>query len=82
MWLWIEGFYTFEAMEKAIVNAFRKEGQAPIKYRERPILKDINEKTKELTEEERKAQVSILFNELEMMKNSFEKAHGDEKWPT
>lgn len=50
---WLQGLYIEDAVAVAIANAFRKEGSAPIKYREKPI--QLNEP--ELTEEEKVEQI-------------------------
>lgn len=75
--LWMNGRYTMEAFGVILANAFKKEGSPPEKYREMPIMTEYREQHHELTEEEKQAQIQLLFGNLEIMKNNFERTHGE-----
>lgn len=77
MWCWFMGKYVYEALGAALGAAFAKKGQEPPKYLENPILKMSKEANRELTEEEKQQQISVLFGNLENMKKSFELTHGE-----
>ena len=79
---WLMGQYVLEAMSVVMSNAFASKGAAPVKYRDKPILAEYKEKTRPLTEEEKQAQIDLLFSNLELMKQNFERTHGDKKCQT
>ena len=79
---WLMGKYVFEAMSVVMSNAFASKGTPPIPYREKSFLAEYKEKTKPLTEEEKQAQIDLLFSNLELMKQNFERTHGDKKCQT
>jgi hypothetical protein len=62
---YFDGFYTYEAVEIAVWNAFRGKGQKPVEYRKKPILWENSE---ESLEKQREAFVAAL----ETMKTNFE----------
>lgn len=69
------GLYTYEAVSVAVSNMFRKKGQKPNNYREKPILQEYDEKIKSnqpLSEEEKKRQTELLFANLRIMQANFE----------
>lgn len=70
-----QGYYNFEAMSTAIGNAFRKKGQKPHPYREKPILHDA--RNKPLSEKEKAKQTELFFAKLRTMKANFELSKGD-----
>ena len=76
------GAYVKEAFQVVMANAFAKKGAQPVTYRESPFLKEFHEQNRVLTEEEKQEQISILFGNLEIMKNNFEASHGEKKCPT
>lgn len=82
MWCWLMGFYVHEAVGVVASQIMPSKGAPPVHYRESPIFKEITTKNKELTEEEKQAQIAILFGNLEIMKSNFEATHGDKKCPT
>ena len=67
---WLGGFYTLEAISVALGNAFQKKNTKPLEYRKQPILKELYEKNKPLTQKEieEKAQQDAdrLFHRLEI----------------
>ncbi len=68
-----EGYYTYIALETALANAFRKKGAKPAEYPKEPLLHNYEQK-KELTREEKKEQVGILFANLADMQRRFERS--------
>lgn len=77
MWCWFMGKYVYEALGAALGAAFATKGQEPPKYLENPILKMSKDANRELTEEEKQQQISVLFSNLEIMKTNFELTHGE-----
>ena len=73
----MNGVYVYEAMATVIANAFSEKGAKAIKYRERPILAEMKEKNRVLTEEEKQLQIDALFGQLEVMQQNFMRTHGD-----
>ena len=81
MWCWLNGLYNYEAFAVVLSNAFKDKGQPPAKYREKPIYEEYKEKNHVLTEEEKQDQIALLFGNLELMKNNFERTHGEKPCP-
>jgi hypothetical protein len=77
MWCWMNGRYVYEAIATVASNMMKKQGQQPDDYRDKPILSELKEKNRVLTEEEKQDQISLLFGNLERMKNNFERSHGE-----
>lgn len=75
MWCWYMGTYVKDALEVVLSNAFAEKGTPPIEYRKKPFLQD----SKELTEEEKQAQINALFGSLEVMEHNFRTTHGEKK---
>ena len=67
---WFGGLYTLEAISVVMGNAFRKKNSKPIEYRKQPILREIYEKSKPLSQKEidEKAQreADRVFHRLEI----------------
>jgi len=67
---WLGGFYTLEAISVVLGNAFRKKNTKPLEYRKQPILKELYEKNKPLTqkeiEEKARRDADRLFHRLEI----------------
>lgn len=74
MWCWYMGAYVHEAMSVTLANAFSSKGSTPIKYRDKPFLKDVQT---ELTEEDIKAQRQAILSSLTVMQHNFERTHGE-----
>ena len=70
--MWILGSYIFEAVSIAISNAFRKKGQKPHSYREKPYLLEAKEKNGEATHEEIVDKTKAVFNMLKIMQANYE----------
>ena len=70
---WINGMYTLEALNVVISNVLSAKGASPKSYRDKPILMEVREKTKELSQEEKQEQIDILFGNLSLMQKKFEK---------
>lgn len=77
--MWINGLYTLEALNVVLGNFFAPKGAPPKEYRDTPILTEMREKNRILTEEEKQEQINILFGNLENMQKKFEAAHGDKQ---
>lgn len=75
--MWLNGFYTLEALNVVLGNFFAPKGAKTKEYRDKPILTEMREKNRVLTEEEKQEQINILFGNLEIMQRNFESAHGD-----
>lgn len=75
MWLQGQYFYiaAYAATHNAIAEAFGKKGKA--KYIEKPILQEVEEKNKPLSEEELQRQRELFVAKLEVMKTNFELSH-------
>ena len=70
--MWTMGAYVFEAVSKAIANAFRKKGSKAFQYRDKPLMMEHKEKTGELTKEEKIEKTKIVFKMLQIMQTNFE----------
>ena len=79
---WLLGMYVHEAVAVVISNAFAGKGEAPKKYRDKPILAEYKENNRELTEEEKQSQIDALFGNLQLMQHNFELTHGEKPCPT
>ena len=77
--MWLNGFYTLEALSVVLGNFFAGKNANPREYRDKPILTEMREKNRVLTEEEKQEQIKILFGNLDIMQKSFESAHGDKQ---
>ena len=66
--------YFTNAIEVALHNAFRGKGKKPLEHLKEPLMKTYEDEHRELTEEEKKEQVSLLFSNLTRMQEQFEKS--------
>lgn len=64
--------YFYNAINVALGNAFRGKGKKPLEPLKEPLMKTYEDEHRELTEEEKKAQVSLLFANLGQMQQRFE----------
>lgn len=69
---YFQGIYTYEAVAKAVGNAFRGKGQKPVEYRDKPLLAEIEDRNRPLSEEELQRQRELFVASLNMMKTNFE----------
>ena len=74
--------YVYEAFSVVLSNAFASKGAKPQTFRDRPILAEYKEKNKVLTEEEKQAQIELLFSNLSLMQKNFERSNGDKQCQT
>lgn len=75
---WMLGLYFYEAVSVVVGNALRKKTAKPLSFRDKPILKELEEKRakeRPLTEDEKNAAISALFANLESMQARFEATH-------
>ncbi len=72
---WLNGQYTLSAVVVAVANCFSKKSNA--KYIEKPILQEMEEKSRTLSEEELQRQRELFVAKLELMKTNFEISHQD-----
>ena len=77
--MWINGMYTLDALSVVMSNAFAAKGSKGKDYRSMPIMSEIKERNRELTEEEKLEQVQMLWNSLSIMQSNFERTHGDKQ---
>lgn len=70
--LWLMGAYVFEAVSKAIGNAFRKKGTQPNKYRDKPLTLERKEETRELSEDEVIEKTKMVFKMLQVKQANYE----------
>ena len=67
---YFQGIYMMEAFSVVLGNAFRKKNTKPYKYREAPILKEIDEKTRPVSqkelEERAQREADRVFHRLEI----------------
>ena len=74
----VQGLYIMEAFGVVLGNAFRKKNTKPLEYRKQPILKEIEEKNRPLSQKEieEKAQrdADRLFHRLEIARFNAELA--------
>ena len=71
--------YIQEAFSVVLSNAFASKGAKPVSYRDKPILAEYKESNRELTEEEKQAQIELLFSNLSLMQKNFESNNGEQK---
>lgn len=69
--------YIQEAFSVVLSNAFASKGAKPVSYRDKPILAEYKESNRELTEEEKQAQIELLFSNLSLMQKNFESNNGE-----
>lgn len=69
------GIYTYEAVAVAVSNCFRGKNHKALEYRKKPILHEIEERNKPLSEEELKRQREMFVESLMLMKTNFELTH-------
>ena len=62
-----QGYYNYTAFSLTLSNAFRKKNTKPEPWLKMPILQEIEEKNRPLTEEEKQKQVDAHFRKLEIM---------------
>ena len=67
-----DGYYTYEAVSIAVANCFREKGKMPLEYRKKPLLQEIDDANRPLTEEEIQRQRELFVATLETMKTNFE----------
>lgn len=77
MWAWILGIYTHDAVSVALHNNLSKKGTKPIKYMEKQLYTN-----RELTKEDKKKKLELLFGQLEVRKTNFNLTHGDKQCRT
>ena len=67
---YFQGLYTMEAISVVLGNAFRKKNTKPIEYRKQPILKEIYEKNRPISqkelEEKAQREADRLYHRLEI----------------
>lgn len=67
---YLQGIYTLEAFSVVLGNAFRKKNTKPIEYRKQPILKEVYEKNRPLSQKELDAKMQReadrVFHRLEI----------------
>lgn len=68
---WVHNQYTLSAVMVAIENCFAGR-KAKLKYIEKPLLQQIEEKNKPMSEEEKQRQRELFVAKLEVMKANFE----------
>ena len=67
-----DGYYTFEAVSISISNAFRGKGQKALEYRKKPILQEIEDANRPLSDEEIQRKRELFVATLQTMKTNFE----------
>lgn len=73
---WVIGAYVNEAVSVALVNAFRKKGSKPHKYRDKPYSQEENlAQSENLTDEQKKQAIDRLFRGLSIKMTNFNLAH-------
>lgn len=75
--MWFMGMYVHNAVATAIANCLSKKSNA--KYMDKPILQEVDEQNKPLSEEELQRQRELFVAKLEVMKSNFELNHKDGK---
>ena len=67
---YFQGLYTLEAFSVVLGNTFRKKNTKPIEYRKQPILKEVDDKNKPLSqrelEEKAQREADRVFHRLEI----------------
>lgn len=71
---WLQGQYTLSAVLVAVEHNLAGE-KAKSKYIEKPILQQIEQKQKKMTEEELQRQRELFVAKLQIMKTNFELNH-------
>ena len=75
---YFQGIYVMEAFSVVLGNAFRKKNAEPIKYRDKPLLKEIYEKNRPLSkremEEKAQREADRVFHRLEIARFNAELA--------
>ena len=75
---YFQGIYVMEAFSVVLGNAFRKKNAEPIKYRDKPILKEVYDKMRPLTQKELEAkaqrEADRVFHRLEIARFNAELA--------
>lgn len=71
------GAYVQSAFSTSLSNAFNKRSKA--KYLDKPIMKEMEENNKELSEEELQKQRELFVAKLMAMQTNFELNHKDGK---
>lgn len=64
---YFQGYYNYAAFGTVLSNAFREKGKKPEPYLKQPILQEIEERNRPLSEEEKQKQVDAHFHKLEIM---------------
>ena len=72
------GIYTFEAVAVAVSNCFRGKNHKALEYRKKPILTEIEERNKPLSEAELQRQREQFVEQLMLMKTNYELTHKKE----
>lgn len=67
---YVQGIYTMEAFAVVLGNAFRKKNTKPLEYRKNPILKEMDEKNRPMTQreldEKMQREADKVFHRLEI----------------
>lgn len=71
---YMQYMYFSNAIETALHNAFKKKGQKAREHLNKPLLKQYEDEHRELTEDEKSAQVALLFDNLAAMQRCFEQS--------
>lgn len=74
MWVWF-GSYGISAVSVAVEHCLAGR-KAKGKYVRKPVMKELEEQNKPMTEEELKRQRELFVAKLEVMKTNFELNHG------
>lgn len=70
--MWMQGLYNYNAFKSVLAQAF---GDKKAHYMEKPILQNIEEKNKPLTEEEIQRQRDLFVAKMQAMKATFDANH-------
>ena len=71
---YFQGYYNYEAVTIALGNAFRSKGAKAIEYRKKPILAEMEEKDRPMTEDEIQKQRDLFVESLKTLKTNFDLA--------
>lgn len=74
---WYLGQYFASALDSTVCNAilWRKKGSKPHSYMAKPIIHQLDERNKPMTEDELQRQRELFVAKLEVMKTNFELSH-------
>lgn len=71
---YMQYIYYSNAIEVALANAFRKKGSKPYEHIQEPLMAKYEKEHHELTEEEKRSSVELLFASLGKMQQNFERS--------